>query len=283
VTNLPNIKIVTDSTVDLPQEILKTYDIHVIPLTIHINGETYLDRVDISPSEFLEKMKHSHELPKSSQPSIGTFIELYNKLGEDGSEILSIHLTGGMSGTVQTAQSAAKMSEAKVTVVDSKYISRALFFQVMEASKLAKEGKSVEEIVQRLDEIREQTRLFVVVDTLENLIKGGRIGKVQAFLGSLLNIKPIATLLDGDLTPVSKARSHTQVVKFLLKQFTEDVQGKAIKGIGLVHADGKELATKLKEKILEIYDSIEIHIEETTPVISTHTGPGAIGFMYYTE
>lgn len=282
-TNLSKVKIVTDSTVDFSLERLKEQGVHIVPLSIQMNGKSYLDRIEISPTEFMEKMKLSNELPKSSQPSIGTFIDLYNKLGEDGSEIISIHMTGGMSGTVQTAQLAAEMSTSKVTVVDSKFISRALYFQVSEAAKLAKEGKSVKEIVNRLSEIRQATKLFVVVDTLENLVKGGRIGKAKAFIGSLLNIKPIATLIDGELTPVSKARSHAQVVKFLVKQFTEDVKGKTIKGIGLAHADGKELALKLKEQLVNLFDSLDIQIIETTPVISTHTGPGAIGFMYYAE
>ncbi len=280
---MSKVKIVTDSTVDFSLERLKEQGVHIVPLSIQMNGKSYLDRIEISPTEFMEKMKLSNELPKSSQPSIGTFIDLYNKLGEDGSEIISIHMTGGMSGTVQTAQLAAEMSTSKVTVVDSKFISRALYFQVSEAAKLAKEGKSVKEIVNRLSEIRQATKLFVVVDTLENLVKGGRIGKAKAFIGSLLNIKPIATLIDGELTPVSKARSHAQVVKFLVKQFTEDVKGKTIKGIGLAHADGKELALKLKEQLVNLFDSLDIQIIETTPVISTHTGPGAIGFMYYAE
>lgn len=280
---MSKVKIVTDSTVDFSLERLKEQGVHIVPLSIQMNGKSYLDRIEISPTEFMEKMKLSNELPKSSQPSIGTFIDLYNKLGEDGSEIISIHMTGGMSGTVQTAQLAAEMSTSKVTVVDSKFISRALYFQVSEAAKLAKEGKSVKEIVNRLSEIRQATKLFVVVDTLENLVKGGRIGKAKAFIGSLLNIKPIATLIDGELTPVSKARSHAQVVKFLVKQFTEDVKGKTIKGIGLAHADGKELALKLKEQLVNLFDSLDIQIIETTPVISTHTGPGAIGFMYYGE
>lgn len=280
---MSKVKIVTDSTVDFSLERLKEQGVYIVPLSIQMNGKSYLDRIEISPTEFMEKMKLSNELPKSSQPSIGTFIDLYNKLGEDGSEIISIHMTGGMSGTVQTAQLAAEMSTSKVTVVDSKFISRALYFQVSEAAKLAKEGKSVKEIVNRLSEIRQATKLFVVVDTLENLVKGGRIGKAKAFIGSLLNIKPIATLIDGELTPVSKARSHAQVVKFLVKQFTEDVKGKTIKGIGLAHADGKELALKLKEQLVNLFDSLDIQIIETTPVISTHTGPGAIGFMYYAE
>ena len=240
------IKIVTDSTVDLTNEELNKFDIEIVPLTITINGESFKDKVDISPSEFMERMKKSEELPKTSQPSAGAFLEVYDRLGSEGYDVISIHLTGGMSGTVQSAESAANMTETNVTVIDSRFISKALSFQVLEAAKMLKEGSSIKEIVERLTEIRIHTRLYVVVDTLENLVKGGRIGKGKAFLGSLLNIKPILSLENGELTPVTKVRSHAQVVKYLVKQFEEDVADKVIKGVGLVHADGYELALKVE-------------------------------------
>ncbi|AND41112.1 MULTISPECIES: DegV family protein [Cytobacillus] len=280
---MAKIKIVTDSTADLSSELIEKFDIEVVPLSIHIEGNTYLDRVDITPSEFMRKMKEADELPKSSQPPAGVLAEVYDRFGDQGYDILSIHMTGGMSGTVQSAESAAAMSHANVTVVDSRYISKALAFQVLEAAKMASEGKSIQEIVSRLETIRSNTKLFVVVDTLENLVKGGRIGKGKAMIGSLLNIKPIASLEGGVYTPVAKVRSHTQVAKYLAKQFAEDIKGKTIKGVGLVHAEGIELASKLKKMIEELDAAAEIEIEETTPIISTHTGPGAIGFMYHLE
>ncbi|MFT4414112.1 DegV family protein [Fredinandcohnia humi] len=280
---MANVKIVTDSTVDLSDKVIQELMIEVVPLSITINGETFLDRVDITPQEFLEKMKHSPELPKSSQPAVGHFVEIYNKLASDGSEIISIHMTGGMSGTVASAENAAQIADAKVTVIDSRFISRALAFQVIEAATMAKQGKSVDAIVKRIDEIRQHTKLFVTVDTLDNLVKGGRIGRGKAMIGSLLNIKPIASLDDGVYTPVTKVRSHTKIVKFLSEQFAEDVRGKTIKGVGLVHANAHELATNIKEAIRNLTGYTNIEIADTTPVISTHTGPGAIGFMYYVE
>lgn len=280
---MEKIKIVTDSTADLSEDMIGELDIHVVPLSIFIEGETYLDRVDLSPEMFLEKMKASDELPKSSQPSAGVFAELYDELGKDGSKVISIHMTGGMSGTVRSAESAAEITDTDVTVVDSRFISRGLGFQVIEAARLAREGKGVEEILKAITEIREKTQLYVVVDTLENLVKGGRIGKGKAMIGSLLNIKPIASLAGGEYTPVAKVRSHTQIVKFLVQQFMEDVKGKTIKGVGLCHADGLALAQNLKSKIAEKtgYDQFDIGV--TTPIISTHTGIGAIGFTYYTD
>jgi DegV family protein with EDD domain len=278
-----NIKIVTDSTVDLSDETIQEYGIEVVPLSICIDNKTYLDRVDITPVEFIERMKQSKELPKSSQPPAGVFMEVYDRLGSDGSEILSIHMTGEMSGTVRSAQMGAEMSSANVTVLDSRYITKAMAFQVLEAAVMAKVGKSVAEIVARLEEIRHQTRLYVVVDTFDNLVKGGRIGKGKAWIGSLLKIKIIASLDGGEYTPVAKVRSRAHVVAHLAKQFAEDVRGKAIKGVGLVHAEGCELAVQLKEAIKELTGYNKISIEDTTPIISTHTGVGAIGFMYYFE
>ncbi|MDR7243240.1 MULTISPECIES: DegV family protein [Priestia] len=280
---MAKIKVVTDSTIDLTLEEAEKYGIEMIPLCINIDNETYLDRVELTPADFIEKMKNSKELPKSSQPAIGSFVEVYERLVSEGYDVISIHMTGGMSGTVRAAESAAQMVEGNITVVDSMYITKALSFQVFEAVKMIEDGHTVEEIVTRLEEVRQNTNLFVVVDTLENLVKGGRIGRGKGLIGSLLNIKPIASLADGVYTPVAKVRSHSQIVKFLTKQFEEHTEGKSIKGVGLVHADGFGLASKLKESIVKARGYTQFSIEDTTPIISTHTGIGAIGFMYFAE
>lgn len=280
---MSKIKVVTDSTIDLTLEEAEKYGIEMIPLCINIDNETYLDRVELTPTDFIEKMKNSKELPKSSQPAIGSFVEVYERLVSEGYDVISIHMTGGMSGTVRAAESAAQMVEGNITVVDSMYITKALSFQVFEAVKMIEDGHTVEEIVARLEKVRQNTNLFVVVDTLENLVKGGRIGRGKGLIGSLLNIKPIASLADGVYTPVAKVRSHSQIVKFLTKQFEEHTEGKSIKGVGLVHADGFGLASKLKESIVKAKGYTQFSIEDTTPIISTHTGIGAIGFMYFAE
>lgn len=279
---MPKIHIVTDSTSDLRVDVIEKYNLHVVPLNIQIGGESFLDRVDLQPQEFLELMKNTPELPKSSQPSPGVFKELYDRLGKDGGQVLSIHMTGGMSGTVESARTAAELSDTDVTVIDSRYISYALSFQVIEAAEMAQQGKSMEEIVERVNRVRDNTKLFVVVDTLENLVKGGRIGKGRAMIGSFLKIKPIASLDGGEYTPVSKARSYKQVVQYLMNEFSERTAGKTVKGVGIVHADGQSMAEPLRDKIQECGFS-EIKYDYTTPVISTHTGIGAIGFMFYAE
>lgn len=279
---MSKIHIVTDSTADLTKELIETFNIHVVPLTIQIDGESFIDGVNLQPEEFLEKMAISKELPKSSQPSVGVFKELYDRLGKNGDQIISIHMTGGMSGTVKSAQAAAEMSESDVTVVDSKFISFALSFQVQEAAKMAKNGETLETILHQLEIMSSNTHLYVVVDTLDNLVKGGRIGKGSAILGSLLSIKPIASLTDGVYSPVAKVRSHKQVVNYLFKQFAEDTKGKIVKAVGISHANGFSMATPLMN-LIEGSGFKNIHVSFTSPVISTHTGPGAIGFMYMTD
>ncbi len=277
------IHIVTDSTCDLTKAEFEKYQIHVVPLTIQIDGKTYVDGIDIEPASFLQLMESAEELPKSSQPAPGKFKELYDELGKDGDPIISIHMTGGMSGTFQSAQQAAEMTDSNVTVIDSRYIAWALAFQVREAAIVRDAGGTVEEIVARVDEVRKNTRLFVVLDTLENMVKGGRIGKGKAMFGSLLNIKPIGSLDTGEFTPVSKARSHKQVVKYLFEQFQKDTAGKTVKGVGLSHAEGLQTMGNPLLKLVKETGFTNIDIAFTSPIISTHTGPGAIGFMYYAE
>lgn len=279
---MTKIHIVTDSTADLTNEQIEQYSIHVVPLTIQIDGKTYIDGVDLQPESFLELMKTSKELPKSSQPAVGVFKELYDQLGKNGDQIISIHMTGGMSGTVKSAQAAADMSESDVTVIDSRFISHALSFQVLEAAQLSSQGASMETIVKQVNNIRENTNLFVVVDTLENLVKGGRIGKGKALIGSLLSIKPIASLEGGEYTPIAKARSHKQVVQYLYNRFLEDTKGKIVKAVGISQANGQAMSNPLKQLIEETgFDNVQVAV--TSPIISTHTGSGAIGFMYTVE
>ncbi|MEB1807144.1 MAG: DegV family protein [Bacillaceae bacterium] len=280
---MKKIKIVTDSTVDFYEQ-LKDLDVEVVPLSVTIEGKSYLDGVDITSQEYIEKLTQVEEIPKTSQPAVGTFVDTYNHLGEDGSEIISIHMTAGMSGTYTAAETAAGLVDVPVTVVDSKFISAALSFQVIEAAKMAKEGKSKEEILQRLEEVRSNTSLYIMVDTLDYLVKGGRIGRGKALIGSLLKIKPIASLADGVYTPVAKVRTYSQLIKYVQGQFKEEMNGKTVKSIGIAHADTESLANQIKASFIN--DGIsedKINIAFTTPIISTHTGPGAIAVMYYAE
>lgn len=282
VLEMGRIHIVTDSTSGITKEDIAKYDIHIVPLSIQFNEQTYIDGVDITPEQFLERMGESKELPKSSQPAVGVFEELFNELGKDGDEVLVITMTGGMSGTVKSAEAAAAISDAHVTVVDSRFTSGALGFQVLEAAKMAQEGQHLDDILARIEHVRQNTHLYVVIDTLENMVKGGRIGKATSLIGSLLNIKPIANLEGGEYNLVTKVRSYKAVTKYLFKQFEEDTAGKKVLGVTIEHANGMKMAEPLAEQIQKSGFN-DLKYSFTSPIISTHTGPGAIGFCYYTE
>ncbi|MDE1360153.1 DegV family protein [Bacillus sp. GM2] len=280
---MTSIKIVTDSTADLSEELLREYHISVLPLSISIDGIVYRDRFDIQPDEFIEKMESAAELPKSSQPPLGAFIELYEELTADGSEVISIHLSSQLSGTYQTAVSASNMVDGNITVIDSMYISKGLGFQVLRAALLAEEGMTAEAIVNDLENLRDRTSLYVTIDHFDNLIKGGRIGKGKALIGSLLKVKPIARLENGIYTPEKNVRSSSQLIRYLTGQFLSAVKGRTVQAIGIAHADALDLAHRLKDSLLEHIPGIDIDISYTTPIISVHTGKGAIGFTFYTD
>ncbi|TSB45102.1 DegV family protein [Alkalicoccobacillus porphyridii] len=279
------IKIVTDSTCDLTRERVKELDIQVVPLSIQANGETYLDGVDLSPEEFVDLLAISSELPRSSQPSVGSFQQVYEQLEAQhpGVQILSIHMTSKMSGTFQSAELAASNSQADVMVVDSEYISGALAFQVEEAANMAKAGKPMGAIITRLQEIRDQSHLYIMLDTLEYLAKGGRIGKGKALIGSLLKVKPLAFLEEGQLSPIKNMRTHKQVIEYLVDGFTKAAQGKTIKKVSISHIEAEGLATRLFESLKKAVGDFPCVINVTSPIISTHTGPGAIALMYHIE
>ncbi|UTR09695.1 DegV family protein [Evansella sp. LMS18] len=277
------VKIVTDSTLDMRKEEIEQLGVTIVPLSVTIGDQSYIDGVDITAHEFVNMLVNSDEMPRSSQPSVGSFVEVYDELGKDGSPVISIHMTSGMSGTYSSAKTAADMSKSDVTVIDSKYISCALGFQVKEASEMAKSGATVEEIVNRLETVRKNTSLYIMVDTLEYLVKGGRIGRGKALVGSLLKIKPVASLQDGVYTPVSKVRSYMQMVKYMKKRFEEETAGRIVRGMGIAQVEARELAGELRGVIKDSTSFRDIPIVDTTPIISTHTGPGAIAFMYYTD
>ncbi|REE91630.1 DegV family protein with EDD domain [Paenibacillus taihuensis] len=276
------IRIVTDSTTDLPKELLQQHQVDVIPLTVMVDEKSYFDNVDITPIEFIHKMKGSKELPKTSQPSIGKFVEMYDRLGANGETIISIHMTSGMSGTYTTACTAAEMSSSNVIVVDSQMISLALGFQVLEAAVMAQQGEQAESIVKRLKHVLDNTSLYVVVESLENLVKGGRVGKAVGWLSSILSIKPIAMLEKGVYTPMKKVRTTSQTIRTLVERFEEEIKGRIVRGIGISHADNLPLAERLQQEIAKL-TNVPVFIRPATPVITTHTGAGAIGFMYFMD
>lgn len=279
---MTNIKIVTDSSCIIAPERLKDIEIHTMNLSIMIDGVIYTNQNDLGKEEFMNMMEKSPVLPKTSQPPIGEFVDLYDQLGNDGSEIISIHLTEKLSGTVNTARQAAQMSQSNVTVIDSDYIDQALGFQVYEAALLAQKGASVDQIVTHIEKVKNKTQLYIGVATLDNLVKGGRIGKLVGAVSGFLNMKILCQLNQGELEIVSKGRGNKTFTKWM-KSMGTNLANYPLNFVGISEADGKGISNELKSIILESVPNIEIPIIHTTPLVATHAGKGAFAVMFYTN
>jgi len=269
---MTKIKIVTDSSVTIEPEVAKELDITIVPLSVMVDGVVYSD-ADLEEGEFLRLMQSSRNLPKTSQPPVGVFADVFERLAEDGAQIISIHMSHALSGTVEAARQGATLANADVTVVDSSFTDQAMKFQVTEAAKLAKEGASLEEILTRIEEVKEKTELYIGLSTLENLVKGGRIGRVSGLISSLLNIRVIMQMKDHQLEPIVKGRGAKTFKKWL-DDLTASLQIKQVAEIGISYAGSPELALEMKES-LQPYVKNPISVLETGSIIQTHTGENA--------
>ena len=269
---MTKIKIVTDSSVTIEPEVAKELDITIVPLSVMVDGVVYSD-ADLEEGEFLRLMKSSRNLPKTSQQPVGVFADVFERLAEDGAQIISIHMSHALSGTVEAARQGATLANADVTVVDSSFTDQAMKFQVTEAAKLAKEGVSLEEILTKIEEVKEKTELYIGLSTLENLVKGGRIGRVSGLISSLLNIRVIMQMKDHQLEPIVKGRGAKTFKKWL-DDLTASLQIKQVAEIGISYAGSPELAQEMKES-LQPYVKKPISVLETGSIIQTHTGENA--------
>lgn len=269
---MTKIKIVTDSSVTIEPEVAKELDITIVPLSVMVDGVVYSD-ADLEEGEFLRLMQSSRNLPKTSQPPVGVFADVFERLAEDGAQIISIHMSHALSGTVEAARQGATLANADVTVVDSSFTDQAMKFQITEAAKMAKEGASLEEILAKIEEVKEKTELYIGLSTLENLVKGGRIGRVSGLISSLLNIRVIMQMKDHQLEPIVKGRGAKTFKKWL-DDLTVSLQNKQVAEIGISYAGSPELALEMKES-LQPYVKKPISVLETGSIIQTHTGENA--------
>ena len=278
---MSRIIIVTDSTADLTEQEIQDFNIHVVPLNITIQDEHYLDGETITKEEFKNKMIASSELPMTAQPSIGRFVELYDELGKDGSEIISIHLMNSISGTVNAARQAADITESTVTVVDSDFTSRSMGIIVREAANAAKEGKNAEEVLEVIESTRQRTKLYLTVLNLDNLIKGGRISRVMGAFSNLLNIKLFLEVINGKIEIVQKGRG----LKSLQKKYDEVFEEmkacpNGIQEIGIMHAGLNEFNQSQIDTLRELFPDAKLTIVMTSPIIMSHTGVDAMAVTY---
>ncbi|GAA6236974.1 DegV family protein [Apilactobacillus micheneri] len=284
---MSKIKIVTDSTAGLTDEEIVKNDINIIPLSVMIDDTVYTERETITNEEFYEKMKTAKGLPKTSQPPLGKFINKFDKLGADGSEILSINLDSKISGTYKTACEAANLSKSNVKVIDSLTTDRSLAFQVLKAAEMSKQGKSINEIIKSVDEVRKNTKLYMGILNLDNIVKGGRLKPWAGAISNLLNIKVIVKLVNGEITVDSKGRGLKSIHKYFTQhvypEMQEILKHKNIKSIGISYVGSTDFTNKIKDEVQAICPNIQVVMRETVPIIATYGGLGAFALMYYSE
>lgn len=276
------IAVITDSTSYLHQEIIDKYNIKIVSLAVNFGEETYKEYNEISIKDFYTKLQESKNLPTTSQPAIGDFLYLYEELAKDYDEAIAIHISSGISGTMNASLAAAQMVEGiKIEVIDSEISSYGLAYMVIEAAKMAEEGKSLEEIKSRIESIVKIMRGYFVVDDLAHLHRGGRLNAAQFLVGSMLKIKPIIYFNEKKLEPFEKIRTKKKAVERIMQLLNDDYNdGLPIK-CSVVHANNLEEAKELYNDIKQKYPDIELNITEFGPVLGTHTGPGTIGLTWY--
>jgi DegV family protein with EDD domain len=268
------VKIVTDSGADLPDQLAKELGITVVPIYVRFGEEVYRDRVTISEDEFYDRLTHDPVHPSTTQPGPQDFLEVYQKLsGADG--IVSIHISGKLSGTYNSALMAKDMLEGgcPVEVVDSETLSMSLGLIVIAAAQMAKAGESIVKIVEWVKQAIPKTYLFFLLDTLEYLRRGGRIGKAKALLGSVLKVKPMLTIKDGELVPVGQARNRA---KGMDKLFEYVKNAGNIQDLAVVYNTTPDEAQALAERLASVFDKEKIRMARVGAGLGVHGGPGAM-------
>jgi DegV family protein with EDD domain len=278
------IKIVTDTTCDLLPEMVKEHDITIVPINIQFGTDSYQEGVNMDWDLFYRKIEEMGILPTTSQPSVGEFTEVYRRLAREGADaIISTHVTAKLSGTYQSACLAAEevKDEVKVYPHDSAAGAAALGLACVEASRMARAGKTPEEIVARLDEIRSRVNVLFVMENLEYPRKSGRVGGLAATLGSILNMKPIVSLEDGLLDMVEKVRTRKKSLDRLLDMMEERVGTTDPVNLGVVHARAPEVGQEMLSRAQERFNCSESYLVELCASLTVHFGPGMIGLCFY--
>ncbi|MEC3607812.1 DegV family protein [Bacillus glycinifermentans] len=274
--------VVTDSTAYIPKELRDNHNIHMIPLNVIFGEASYKEEVDMSWKDYYKEVKAHEDLPTTSQPAYGELIALYEKLGETYDAIISIHLSSGISGTYNSAVSADGMLEnVKVYPFDSEISCMAQGFYAIEAAEMAEKGAAPEEILSHLDHMKTSMRAYFMVDDLSHLQRGGRLSGAQAFIGSLLKVKPILHFENKLIVPFEKIRTRKKALNRLFELFDEDAgTGKPMRAV-VIHANREEEADQIIEDLSQKYQHVEFYKSYFGPVVGTHLGEGAMGIAWY--
>ena len=273
--------IVTDSVSDISPKIAKELKITVVPLTVIFGTDQFLDGVELSNSEFFQKLETDPNHPSTSQPSPEAFVKTYEKLLKEGFEILSVHVSAKLSGTINSAEQAIKSLDTnKIKIVDTGTASMAQGLVAMSAARAAKNAKSLNELADMAETTAKKTNVYVAMDTMEFLKRGGRIGKARAMLGSILNIKPIITTDNGEIVPHSRARTIKKAISSMINDMGDKNQ---IVEVAVLHSTTPDLA----KDVLTQIDAQNLNnpgtITEIGPVVGTHAGPGCLAIAYTTK
>ncbi len=272
--------VVTDTTACIPEELVAQYGIPVIPLNVLWDGEALKDGVDITPNQFYARLAKSSTTPTTSQPSVGEFVEFFEKVGETAEEIVGLFLSDALSGTLDSARQAKEMVDIPVHLMDTKMIATALAIAVLEAHKMAEEGATGEEILAMASKAEAQSKVMLIADTLEFLHRGGRIGGGRRFVGSLLSVKPVLHVKDGKVDSLASVRTKKKAVRRMFDELVSGLEGKTPIRIGVLHSNAQADADKLQEELQARFPGVPVMNSPITPVVGTHLGPGALGLGY---
>ncbi|HEX74197.1 MAG TPA: DegV family protein [Dehalococcoidia bacterium] len=269
------VQIVTDSLSDITDDIAEGLGITVVPLTVSFGKESFLDRITMSTDEFYHRLVHDPIWPTTTQPPPGAFVDVYNKLAEETDEILVITLSTKLSGTYQSALAAKSMVDEKcrIEVIDSLTVAMGLGLIVIAAAKAVQAGANLDEVTDLVRRAIPRSHLFAFFDTLKYLAKGGRIGKAQGLLGAMLSIKPILTVKDGEMSPLTRVRSRAAGMDYLYNSVAGFPN---IEGLAVEHSTTPDDADKLIERFGSLFPKERIYSSTISPVVGTYAGPSAM-------
>jgi DegV family protein with EDD domain len=273
------IAIVTDSTANLPPDLVTKYNISVAPLVLIWGDKTYQDGIDIKPADFYQALPQSKVLPTTSQATVKTFIDIFKKLTQQGYDILTIVISSKLSGTLDSAiQAKQEFPQANIELIDSLSTSVPLSMLVLMAARAVKKGASLQQVKDLMERAKKHVTVFFAVETLEYLHKGGRIGGAARFLGTALGLKPILVLRDGSIDALEKIRTTKKAQARLIELLEQNLdKTQTINGIGIIDADAADGADYLKNECMERFNPQEVFLGTLSPVIGAHTGPGTVG------
>jgi DegV family protein with EDD domain len=270
-----SIGVVTDSTADLQPAVQERLGVAVVPLIINWDGQTYRDRIDLTQADFYRRLRTSKSLPRTGSPSLVAFETAFREQLKQHDTVVSVNLAARLSGTYEVARRAAEsVDPQRIAVVDSGSVSVCLGWLAETAADLARQGAALAEIVERLEEVRGRVRILALLETLEFLQRGGRIGRAAALAGTLLSVKPILTVKDGEVAPVERVRTMNGALRRLVELVV--AQG-PVERLGVIDADAATNAAEVEKQLRQRYPDLTVERGELGPVVGTHGGPGVVG------